>query len=949
MRKKGQGAQLGLKFGPPFLLLLLGVILSFFQTFQRWDRFVYDYLLIAMARPQSEHIAIIAIDEKSLEQYGRWPWPRNIHAELIDKLSMGGAKVIGFDLIIAEPDTANPERDHLLAGAVSRNEQVIVPVISEMHPSEKGLRLTTAIPVLSSAAAGFGHVDFELDSDGIMRRVFLRAGHGKPTWDAMSLAMLQLTNPSMGQNLPGRRNPSLHTAAAGNWVRDFEVLLPFAGPPGHFERISYADFMADDFDPGIVSGKYVFIGTTAIGLGDTLPTPVSGESVPMAGVEINANLLDALQQGVTVTPMTTTGRVLLTALLVLLPLSLYPRLSQRGVQTMVLLSLVFCVLISLAVMVKLHIWFPPVAAFSVILLSYPLWAWSRLEQLVRSLFREKEKALVTLHSIGDGVITTDNDGWVEYMNPVAEKLTGYTADGAQRKHLKDILPLVDEDIGRDQTVIVDDCLRKSQVIHLEEEAIFKDRSGNERALQVSAGPIHDQDGTPMGVVLGVSDVTEKRRALRELSYRATHDFLTGLPNRSLLTDRLHQAISRARRSKSSIAVLFLDLDNFKKTNDQLGHDGGDQLLKLVGKRLVSACRDEDTVARLGGDEFVVLLESVSNTALAAGIADKFIHLLEEPFLVDNQDLYITGSIGISVFPKDSGRAEDLMKNADIAMYEVKKQGRNGYLFFSSEMNELIQERLTLESKLRVALKNDELQLHYQPQVLVRDGRLFGVEALLRWPIEGKGSVSPGAFIPIAEESGLIVSLSEWVIYTACRQARIWQDELSRPFHISVNLSPRHFMQDDLPDQLDRIIRDTGIDRKYLDLEITEGLIMQDVDRSVEILREFKKKGGTVSIDDFGTGYSSLAYLKHFPLDKLKIDKAFIENINTDTRDEGLARTIINMGHSLNLKIVAEGVETNEQLAILKTQKCDIIQGYFYSRPLLGEELTPRLKQSFSFG
>ena len=945
MKKTVSGKPWWRKLIPPLFLFGLGLFFSFTQGLERWDRFIYDYLSTWVTRPSSDNIVIIAIDEESLDHYGRWPWPRHIHADLIDKLSVGGAKVIGLDIILAEPSPITPEDDQLLAEAVSRSDRVIMPVFAEGKSSANRMHLTKPIPIIEKAAAGLGHVDFELDSDGIMRRTFLMAGLGSPDWHAFALSMLHFTNPSITEDLPGTRNTQLKNASPKNWVRDFEILLPFAGGPGHYQRISYAKFMDPDFDPTVVHDKFVFVGSTAVGLSDALPTPVSGESVPMSGVEINANLLDTLEQNLAIVPMGTRSRLLLTAFLVLIPFLLFSLFSQRTVQLLVGISLALVVFLTVILLMKEQIWYPPAPALLALFLSYPLWTWRRLEILVRKLFKEKERALVTLHSIGDGVITTDNHCRIKYMNPAAEKLTGYTTEESRGSLLKEVFPVVGEDKGRAQSAIVRECIDKSEIVNLQDEVVFYDRSENEHIVRVTAGPLKDQGGNALGAVLGIHDVTEKKHALQKLTYQATHDYLTSLPNRSLLYDRLHQAITRAQRSNYSVAVLFLDLDNFKKINDQLGHSGGDRLLQLVGNRLKDACRDGDTVARLGGDEFVVLLEELSDMRIAATVADKFIHLLEPSFAVDGNELFITGSIGISVFPKDGTNVDMLMKNADIAMYEVKKSGRNNYLFFSGEMNELIQQRLRLESQLRAALNQTDFELYYQPQIRMKDNRIIGVEALLRWITEENKYISPSSFIPVAEESGLILPLSEWVLQTACRQARTWQDEMHDPIRMSVNISPRHFLEDNLTDQLNRIIRDTGINPQNLDLEVTEGLIMQDVDRSVEIMREFKELGGTISIDDFGTGYSSLAYLKKFPLDKLKIDKSFVDEIDKNMEDEGLAKTIITMGHGLGLAVVAEGVESRMQLAKLKELECDIIQGFYYSHPLPADELTKLLKKS----
>ena len=930
---------------PAVGLLILGLLLSYNQGLEPFDRFLYDSLSRHITRPPADNIVIIAIDEESLAKYGQWPWPRHIHGDLIDKLSVGGAKVIGFDIIISETGRAGSQDDTLFSEAVARSGRVIMPVFAEWNPGRNRLQVRKPIPAVSAAAAGLGHVDFELDADGIMRRAFLNAGLGFPEWNAFSLEMLLFAGFPASKPLPGRRNSSLDSASPSNWVRDYEILLPFTGKPGQFKRISYAQFLDPDFDPYVVRDKFVLVGTTASGLSDALPTPVSGESLPMSGVEINANLLDTLENGLAVLPISTAGRISFTAFLLVFPLLAFALLSHKTVQIVAGSFLVFIPLTAALLLVKMHIWYPPAAAMLILLLSYPVWVWNRLAQLVGKLFQERDHADITLKSIGDGVITTDASCRVKYMNPAAERLTGYSRREAEGCRLETILRVAESEEEGEPFAFVRQCIETADIVQPQEEAVFHDKSGRKHIACVTAGPLKDRAGKAMGAVLGISDVTEKNYALEKLTYQATHDFITNLPNRSLLFDRLSQAIFRTRRSEKSVAILFLDLDNFKKVNDQLGHSGGDRLLQMVGERLKKACRSGDTVARLGGDEFVVLLEEVTDLRIAATLAEKFIHILQPPFTLDDHELFLTASIGISVFPKDGTDVDMLMKNADIAMYEVKKSGRNNYLFFSDRMNELIQKRLRLEAELRNALNRAELRLYYQPQIRLSDNRVIGVEALLRWVKDDGRIIPPTLFIPVAEESGLILPLSEWVLQTACGQAKIWQEQISESLRMSINISPRHFREGNLPGQLIQVIRDTGINPQNIDLEITEGLIMQDIDRSVTIMRDFKLLGGTVSIDDFGTGYSSLSYLKQFPLDKLKIDKSFIDDIDRNRKDEGLAKTIITMGHGLGLTVAAEGVETRSQLEKLRQLGCDVIQGFYYSHPLPPEALTALLEKS----
>ncbi len=932
-----------LKLLQPFFLILLGGYLSYTTGLVRIDRFVYDYISTWFTRPPAEDIVIISIDRESLVYYGQWPWVRAIHADLIDKISVAGPKAIGFDLVIAESDRCSEDGDRLLAEAIRRSGKVVLPVFAEHSASGIGLHLTRPIPVVAEAAAGFGHVDFELDADGIVRRTYLRAGVGYSRWPAFALAILDVAGCPVKQDIV--TEPSSEKSL-GKWVRADEVLLSFAGKPGHFRQISYATFMRPECNPSFLHDKIVLVGITSSSFGSALPTPVSGESHLMSSVEMNANLLDALAHGHIIRSMSREMRTFLSVLLICSVLLCYTFNSQKIIQIITVGAILFVVFFSSFLLLVYHVWFPPAPVLLVLFLSYPLWAWKRLDRLVISLFVEREQALVMLHSIADAVITTDNNCLIKYINPAAEELTGQTNERAVGKPLHEVFAVCEEHSGKTGEDIIKECLEISEIISFEGEVYYQNAIGRNHILRINVGPLrslrkHKQAG---GALLSINDITEKREALAKLTHQATHDPLTNLPNRMLLFDRLEQAMIRAVRNGSHVAILFLDLDNFKKVNDQIGHSGGDLLLQMIAERMKSVCRESDTVARLGGDEFIILLEGVADTTMVAKVADKILRLLRCPFKIHNNEFHVTGSVGISVFPKDGEDADQLVKNADIAMYEAKKGGRNKFLFFSDEMNELIQGRLSLENELRSALSRSALELYYQPQIRLKDDKIVGVEALARWTVDNESYISPSSFIPVAEESGLILPLSEWVLTMACEQAKIWQDEMSFPIRMSVNISPRYFLGDSLLEQLGRIIRQTGINPQNLDLEITEGVIMQDITRSVNIMKKFNEMGGTISIDDFGTGYSSLAYLKEFPLHRLKIDKSFVSDIDQDSKNVGLAKTIITMGHGLGLEVIAEGVETVEQLSILRELGCDIVQGYYYSQPLSADEVTELLRK-----
>jgi diguanylate cyclase (GGDEF)-like protein len=447
----------------------------------------------------------------------------------------------------------------------------------------------------------------------------------------------------------------------------------------------------------------------------------------------------------------------------------------------------------------------------------------------------------------------------------------------------------------------------------------------------------------LGIVLSLRILQQRKRMEDRVNHMAFHDELTSLPNRLMLSQRLDQALSRHRRAGSQLAILFLDLDRFKVINDSLGHETGDVLLRQVADRLRTQSREGDTVARMGGDEFVVLIENYGNMADISTRAQRLVEQLSAPYVLGSNDCRVTVSIGISVFPADGSDAPSLLQAADVAMYRAKDTGRDSYLFYSAAMNVHTVERLELESDLRHALERDEFLLHYQPKVEVATGLITGVEALLRWNHPRRGLISPMEFIPLAEETGLIVAIGEWVLATACARTKAWQDQGLSKLDVAVNLSARQFGDPMLLPRLTGIIRHSGLDPSSLELEITESLVMSHGESAVAVLQKLKSIGVRIAIDDFGTGYSSLAYLKRFPIDTIKVDRSFIRDIPADAGDKQITRAIIAMAHSLRLRVVAEGVETEGQLKFLRSQRCDTVQGYYVHRPLPEAEVAAVLK------
>ena len=427
---------------------------------------------------------------------------------------------------------------------------------------------------------------------------------------------------------------------------------------------------------------------------------------------------------------------------------------------------------------------------------------------------------------------------------------------------------------------------------------------------------------------------ERKRYQVQLEHQANYDALTGLPNRSLLHDRLKQAVY-AQRTPRNIAVVFMDLDHFKFVNDSLGHSMGDKLLKAMGERLRAVLREGDTVGRVGGDEFVLILADQTNEEVIFRAMQRISAKVAEPIVVEGKELYVTCSAGISLYPQDGPDVDTLLKNADAAMYRAKEHGRSNFQFYTSEMNDRVNERLALEGALRRALDRQEFLLHYQQKVDLRSGAIIGAEALVRWLHPEWGLVRPARFISLAEETGMIVPLGEWVFREACRQTRAWLDQGLEPGCVSVNLSARQFRQEGLVRMVSRALEDTGLDAAHVEMELTESMVMHNVDAAVATLQGLKSLGVRLSVDDFGTGYSSLAYLKDLPIDALKIDRSFVRDIGggADSGEGVLAQAIISLGHNLHLKVVAEGVETDAQVRFLKRHGCDEVQGFLYGEPV----------------
>ena len=554
-----------------------------------------------------------------------------------------------------------------------------------------------------------------------------------------------------------------------------------------------------------------------------------------------------------------------------------------------------------------------------------------------TLFRERQLAEATLNSIGDAVITTDPGLHVTSLNPIAEAMTGWSAGEARGRRMDEVFRLRDADSGAEVANPLREAIRRNAIVNMSGKVVLAHRNGFETPIEDSAAPIHDHAGNVIGGVLVCHDVSENRALALKMIHLTQHDTLTGLPNRSLLPVRIEQAVTRAALHDRRCALLYLDMDHFRRINEAIGYEGGDRVMQAVAQGLRETLREDDTLYRYLGDEFVLLLPRVDEPCEATALAERLLRQCARIALPGTPSLQVGVSIGISVFPDDAGDADALLRHAGTAMYEAKVAGRGGWRRYTTAMSERAATLRNIEQSLREALAHEALALHYQPMVDAHSGRIVGAEALLRWQVDGHDVFVPDQFIPVAEDSGLIAELGEWVLRQACMQSRQWRQR-RHPIPISVNVSPLQFRHERFFPQLDALMSTYGVGTGELELELTERTMMAGGDATTRLLQRIRQRGVRLSLDDFGTGYCSLSYLKHFPVDALKIDRSFVHDVIADADTAAITRAIVAMARSLGKTVIAEGVETDAQADFLREAGCTLLQGFRYGTPMPAAEL-----------
>lgn len=906
--------------------LVGGLAAGILQTDWLWplDTALLDAWLRRAGRPASDDITIVAIDEKSLNAVGRWPWSRAVHARLVNTLADAGVRCVGFDIAFAEPD---PEGDALLATAM-RGTTVILPLLHEQVEPHRPPVETLPVDPLGRAATALGHVDIQLDPDGVARTVYLRGGLGTATWPFIGLAVLEATGQAV-QDLPTERDPEANAAIPYIWSRDHRVLLSFAGPPGHFRRVSYTDVLEGRVPSETLRNDIVLVGPTAAGLGDSIATPFSGAFRPMPGVEFVANVVNALQTR-NVGRYLAPGFTLAITFCIAFAATATMMLVRRRWITAAMFGGVTLVG-AIGMLAGLFVWFTPTPTLAGIALGLGAATWRRRSSVVRTLSRERRVRDATLHSMEEAVIGVDQRGMVEFVSSSAEEWLERNSDGMRGRPLGEVLHLRDGETDQPLAALTarETASRRDAMIVLD--------GGARKRVRVSTAPVRDSSGRPDGLVVVLAEPATAPPAL-ELVSSWQPDPLTRLPGRRQIEARLAETIEEARATGSGVAVLFVDLERFRVINRGLGAQAGDQLLRAVADRLREVTDVSRDVARVAADEFVLILEGVSTGRDARRGAERVVEILSPAFQIGGTDVSVDVSVGISVYPRDGDGPDALLRRADTAVRWAREFGHDRIQEFAGSMEQPDVDRLLLERHLRTALERNELSVSYQPQISLATGRLVGVEALLRWRNPELGLVAPATFVPVAEETGLIVSVGEWVLRTACRQGRQWADEGLPALRVSVNVSPRQFRDARLVESVLNSLEDTGLPTTQLALEVTESALVKDMDGAAAVMRRLKHEGIEIALDDFGVGYSSLSYLKQFPFDRVKIDKAFVRHIADDEDDRTLCAGVMAIAHSRHRRVTAEGVESEDQLEFLRAKGCDEVQGYLFGRPVPAPEL-----------
>lgn len=863
-------------------------------------------------RQASGDIVLVAIDSPSIEAVGVWPWPREIHAQLIDRLESAGASDIAFDVDFSSP--SNPVSDQAFVDALQRaGGSVVLPSFKQLVGSSgkaATVHVNRPLPQFSKHAWS-AIVNVVTDTDGLVRRY------------------------PFGDMLDGKFLPSLGTLLAGRYeATDAPLWIDFSIRANSVPTVSYADvLLGSAASLSLIKGRKVVIGGTAIELGDRFYIP-NGRIVSGAMLQVLA--AETVLQNRALHPSSVAATLASLGILVLVMIALWHRCSASLRVAVLVGAAVAYELAAILLQSKLAIVLDT-SIFHVAILAYVV-AVALDEIDFRKLLggiAERRFQRIAM-SLGDGLVCADRNGLITVWNPAAAAIFGYRSDEIIGQPLSRLCA-AGNNAGNDPSCSVlglpHDALQAPGGMVMEIDGLRK--NGETFQLEACFSEWQGIDGCQYGAVL--RDISVRKREAARIRYLAECDTLTGLANRNTLNVHLGAKLAHARRDQHEVALLVMDLDKFKQVNDTLGHACGDQLLCAVARRLSDLAKDTGLVARLSGDEFAIVISGANVLDRAAALSKRTCRAFHEmPLSVGMRQLRVKISIGVAIYPRDCETAEELLGNADLALYRAKAAGRGRYVFFERKIRDELESRLTLEAGLERGAENDEFELYFQPQADLDTGGLVGAEALIRWRHPDRGIVMPADFMPIANASSISEGIALWVLETACKQGRMWQRK-GYDIRLGVNLSPSQLLSGDLPATVEAILRETGFSPSLLELEVTENILLADDDGALKMFRRLRDLGVRIAFDDFGTGYASMTYLKKYPLDRLKIDKSFVRELQANTDDAAIVRSTIGLGKLLGLSVIAEGIEDDATAELLRSMGCDEGQGYYFGRPIPAAE------------
>lgn len=791
-------------------LAIAGFFLSANKSLQRIDLLLYDLMLPLQAPAMSDDIVIIAIDDASIQALGRWPWTRQRHAELLNKLSVMSPRAIGIDLLFSEPEN-NSNADVLLAKAMTENNRTVL-VVAPIQETPKSIIVERLpIPVLALAAEALGHVDVELDIDGVNRHFYLYGGIADPHWPSMALAMLNVAEDMPVRTPPPYAEKADKTLGTG-WLRRDKVMISFTSPENKAQRISYVDVLAGRVPAAAIEKKYILIGATSAGIGDMISTPANRSHQRMPGVDIISQEMNTLLQDKWLYALAQPIQSAFTVILIVLSVTTLLWLPQRFSLVVMLASLLLITGFSVGLLLLPKLWFAPASALTMTLISWPL--------------------------------------WTVWQHQLSERFT--------------------------------------------------------------------------------------KKLISQLEKQSRQHILTGLPNHGVLQEQLYK-LKNLNQSNTLSALFIIHVPRPELAISVINRSIADSLMLTISKRLKEAVESHTFIAHLNEDDFAVLIMDQQDLDKIQDAAKKLLTHIQTPIHDFGEELVLTPNIGLSIWPTDSRDSTELLRKAYTAMFKSRLDKSLPICIYTADIGQEIESRAQLERAMTGALERGEFEVYYQPQVEAMTGKLVGAEALLRWHSPELGSVGPETFIPVAEQSGLINAIGQWVLIKACEDMKLIKEAGLGYIRIAVNLSPLQFSNMDLADDIALILRNANIEPSRLEFEVTESTLMNNMSTAVEAMMNIKKHGMSLAIDDFGTGYSSLKHLQLFPLDCLKIDKCFTQDLSRKSTAE-ITLSIIELARRLNLRIIAEGVETREQAEFFRQHNCDELQGYLFSKPMPAKQL-----------